>query len=144
METDGKDRNRFHLREVCFSSSTSGKAQPKLIKCSIASMKRNSVPSLRTCQDGLVDSNLEILTSTTRNTEIHPKKFEDEEFQALLDEDDAQTQEQLAASLNNGRNDKLILLHDNARPDVAHSVKDTLKDFKWEVLRHPPYSPDMA
>lgn len=29
-----------------------------------------------------------------------PKKFEDEELQALLDEDDAQTQEQLAEKLN--------------------------------------------
>ncbi|UYV74405.1 CNOT6L [Cordylochernes scorpioides] len=34
-----------------------------------------------------------------RNTESRPKKFEDEELQALLDEDNDQTQEQLAASL---------------------------------------------
>jgi len=42
-----------------------------------------------------------------------------------------------------GRHEKLIL-HDNARRYVAQAVKDPLKEFKWEVLPHPPYSPDIA
>lgn len=42
------------------------------------------------------------------------------------------------------RHEKLIFLHDNARPHVAKSIKDALDEFKWEVLPHPPYSPDIA
>ncbi|KAM0729387.1 Mariner Mos1 transposase [Formica fusca] len=42
------------------------------------------------------------------------------------------------------RHDKVILLHDNARPHVAAPVKTYLETFNWEVLPHPPYSPDIA
>ncbi|KAG5316054.1 MOS1T transposase, partial [Pseudoatta argentina] len=42
------------------------------------------------------------------------------------------------------RHDKVILLHDNARPHVAKPVKTYLETPKWEVLPHPPYSPDIA
>ncbi|KAG5315258.1 MOS1T transposase, partial [Pseudoatta argentina] len=42
------------------------------------------------------------------------------------------------------RHDKVILLHDNARPHVAKPVKTYLETIKWEVLPHPPYSPDTA
>lgn len=34
--------------------------------------------------------------------------------------------------------------HDNARPHVAQVVKTYLETLKWEVLPHPPYSPDIA
>ncbi|KAG5327483.1 MOS1T transposase, partial [Pseudoatta argentina] len=40
--------------------------------------------------------------------------------------------------------DKVILLHDNARPHVAKPVKTYLETLKWEVPTHPLYSPDIA
>jgi len=40
------------------------------------------------------------------------------------------------------RHDKVILLHDNARPHVAEVVKKYLETLKWDVLS--PYSPDIA
>ncbi|GBP55502.1 Bromodomain-containing protein 3 [Eumeta japonica] len=42
------------------------------------------------------------------------------------------------------RHDKMILLHDNAHLPVAVPVKNYLKTLDWEVLPHPPYSPDIA
>jgi len=38
----------------------------------------------------------------------------------------------------------VLLLHDNARPHSANQTTATLRSFKWEVLQHPPYSPDLA
>ena len=42
------------------------------------------------------------------------------------------------------RHEKVILQHDNARPHVAKAVKTYLETLKWEVLPHPPYSPDIV
>lgn len=42
------------------------------------------------------------------------------------------------------RHDKVIFQHDNARPHVAKVVKETLTALRWDVLPHPPYSPDIA
>jgi len=42
------------------------------------------------------------------------------------------------------RHDKVIFLHDNARPHVAKVVKKYLETLKWDILPHPPYSPDIA
>ena len=42
------------------------------------------------------------------------------------------------------RNEKMILQHDNARSNVARPVRIYLETLKWEVLPHPPYSPDIA
>ncbi|GBP39654.1 Mariner Mos1 transposase [Eumeta japonica] len=69
-----------------------------------------------------------------------PKKFEDEELQGLFDVDSCQTLQELATSLAVD----LSTLHDNARPHVAKPVKTYLGTLKWDVLPHPPYSPDIA
>jgi len=42
------------------------------------------------------------------------------------------------------KHDKVILLHDNARPHVAKVVKKYLETLKWDILPHPSYSPDIA
>jgi transposase len=38
----------------------------------------------------------------------------------------------------------MLLLHDNARAHSANQITATLRSFKWEVLQHPPYGPDLA
>ena len=42
------------------------------------------------------------------------------------------------------RHDKVILLHDNARPHIVKVIKKYLETLKWDVLPHPPYSLDIA
>ncbi|KAJ4426052.1 hypothetical protein ANN_27679 [Periplaneta americana] len=37
-----------------------------------------------------------------------------------------------------------IILHDNARSDTAAAVKALLRRWQWEILEHPPYSPDIS
>lgn len=39
---------------------------------------------------------------------------------------------------------RVVLLHDNASPHIAISVKEVLRELQWETLPHPPYSPDLA
>ena len=34
--------------------------------------------------------------------------------------------------------------HDNVRPHVTAMVKSHLKDAQFTIIRHPPYSPDLA
>jgi hypothetical protein len=38
----------------------------------------------------------------------------------------------------------IIMLHNNAHPNVAHTVQDTLHSMLWKVLDHPSYSPDVS
>ena len=38
----------------------------------------------------------------------------------------------------------VILLHDNAKPHISKVTQAKLKELKFEVLPHPPYSPDLV
>jgi len=38
----------------------------------------------------------------------------------------------------------VCLFHDNARPHSAHVTTALLEKFNWDILDHPPYSPDLA
>ena len=40
--------------------------------------------------------------------------------------------------------DRIILLHDNARPHTANLVRDKFERFGWELLQHPLYRPDLS
>lgn len=42
------------------------------------------------------------------------------------------------------RHEKVILLHDNAPAHTANDTRNMLAKLKWEILPHPPYSPDLA
>jgi transposase len=37
-----------------------------------------------------------------------------------------------------------VIRDDNARPHTVDAVKDLLCRWRWEILEHPPYSPDMS
>jgi hypothetical protein len=37
-----------------------------------------------------------------------------------------------------------LILHDNACPHLGKVVTDLLSKYKWKVLPHAPYSPDMS
>ncbi|XP_072758670.1 histone-lysine N-methyltransferase SETMAR-like [Anoplolepis gracilipes] len=38
----------------------------------------------------------------------------------------------------------IIFHHDNARPHVGQQTLRKLQELQWEILQHPPYSPDIA
>lgn len=37
-----------------------------------------------------------------------------------------------------------LILHDNATPHKSGVVRDVFERYHWEVLKHPPYSPDLS
>ncbi|KAK7862353.1 hypothetical protein R5R35_006926 [Gryllus longicercus] len=39
---------------------------------------------------------------------------------------------------------RVAFLHDNARPHTAKTTMATISKLKWDLLPHPPYSPDLA
>lgn len=59
-----------------------------------------------------------------------------------------ETLKKLRRAIQNKRRGMLTkgvcLLHDNARPHTAHVTTQLLGSFSWDILDHPPYSPDLA
>lgn len=55
--------------------------------------------------------------------------------------------QRLKKAINQNRSNRhhgVLLQHDNARPHTARLTKIVLEELGWEVLPHPPYSPDLA
>jgi hypothetical protein len=42
------------------------------------------------------------------------------------------------------KNKTVTIQHDNARPQTACLTLETIQKKNWELLSHPPYSPDLA
>lgn len=40
--------------------------------------------------------------------------------------------------------ERFILLHDNARPHCSVATMEIFTQFKWEILKHPTFSPDLT
>ena len=43
-----------------------------------------------------------------------------------------------------GSTSRILLVRDNARPHTAGATIEALETLKFEVISHPPYSPDLA
>jgi hypothetical protein len=43
-----------------------------------------------------------------------------------------------------GRRHGVFLQHDNTLPYIANMTKAAIQELDWEILPHPPYSPDLA
>jgi histone-lysine N-methyltransferase SETMAR len=39
---------------------------------------------------------------------------------------------------------RVPLHHDNVRPHTARATQERIQEVQWELLEHPPYSPDLA
>ena len=50
----------------------------------------------------------------------------------------------VALQANRPERRKVRLLHDNAKAHTSKITRQKLEEFWWEVLPHPPYSPDLA
>jgi histone-lysine N-methyltransferase SETMAR len=38
----------------------------------------------------------------------------------------------------------VLLYHDNTRLRTARAIQERIQELQWELLEHPPYSPDLA
>ena len=44
----------------------------------------------------------------------------------------------------NAKNWSIVFHHDNARPHTSLKTRVKLRELDWDILPHPPYSPDLA
>ena len=132
-----------HLREAllfCFNLRKSAADGHRML----CEAYGEHAPSIKTCEYWFRRFKSGDFDTSDKAREGRPVQFEDAELEALLNQDSCQTQEELKRPQYAKRHDKVIFLHDNARPHVAKVVKDTLEALQWDVLPHPPYSPDIA
>ncbi|EGI60873.1 Mariner Mos1 transposase [Acromyrmex echinatior] len=138
-----------HLREVlifCFNWKKSAAETHRML----VEVYGDTAPTNKSCKEWFRRFKNGDFSVEDKPRSGQPKKFEDKELEALLEEDQSQTQKELAEALRvtqqavSARHDKVIFLHDNAQPHVAKVVKKYLETFKWDVLPPPPYSPDIA
>ena len=150
--------NTRHLREVMIfyfhSKKSAAEAHRKVQK-----NYGDAVLCETTCRDWFrrfKDGDFDV---DDRPREGRPKTFEDADviYYELMERNETITEERYRTQLMRlsralreklpqyeQRHEKVILQHDNARPHVAKPVKNYLETLKWEVLPHPPYSPDIA
>ena len=69
------------------------------------------------------------------------EKLNSERYCQQLDNLKTALQEKRPAMFNRKN---IILHHDNARPHTALGTRQKLAELGWEILSHPPYSPDLA
>ncbi|GBP21063.1 Mariner Mos1 transposase [Eumeta japonica] len=106
-------------------------------------------PVLEKCATSVIDikedtsiANKEISKNKEVIVEVEMKNITNDELKII---DPAKTELQSVNGLcTKKRHDKVLLVHDNARLHVAKSVKIYLEMLQWEVLHHPPYSPDIT
>lgn len=68
----------------------------------------------------------------TMNSELYCKQLD------RLEEQINETRPELANRKG------VIFHHDNARPHTSLATREKLSSLGWEILKHPPYSPDLA
>ena len=151
-------RNNRHLREVLIFffhlKKTEAEAHRELQK-----VYGDAALSETTCCDWFRHFKNGDFDVDDRSREGRPKTLEDADviYYELLKPNETITGERYRTQLMRlsralsekrpqyeQRHEKVILQHDNARPHVAKLVKTYLETLKWEVLRHPPYSLDIA
>ncbi len=54
------------------------------------------------------------------------------------------TQLEAVARKLRGKQRKVHLLHDNARPHISSATRNKILELGWTTVAHPPYSPDLA
>ena len=152
---------KCHVREVMLYHFNSKKSAAESHRMLVETYADNA-PSERTCRywfSRFSEGNFDL---SDQKRENRPKKFEDTDLQVLLDEDNTQSQEMLAVQLGVSRPAISKRLHamgkiqkigkwgkrvgnrDNAPSHTSTFVRNYLEALNWEVLPHPPYSPDFA